>query len=157
MAADNDWSKPKARAIPKEGYFTLQQGRYTPDVFPNTGVSWLHHHRQDQARHRSCNPRGTARASRRPSRRVRMRSAHCSCIICGGCCSISAPTHTSCIKASSIRISTVHRGRRRAVQGDGRRHHLRAARRISGGLEDERSGLHHVRPRTPVPQLPRIR
>ena len=35
MAADNDWSKPKARAIPKEGYFTLQQGRYGP-TYPRT-------------------------------------------------------------------------------------------------------------------------
>src|SRR3954452_8114521 len=28
MASDNDWSAPKAMAIPKEGYFTPQQGRY---------------------------------------------------------------------------------------------------------------------------------
>jgi hypothetical protein len=35
MAADNDWSKPKARSIPKEGYFTLQQGRYGP-TYPRT-------------------------------------------------------------------------------------------------------------------------
>src|SRR5687768_5688250 len=35
MAADNDWSKPKARAIPKEGYFTLQAGRYGP-TYPRT-------------------------------------------------------------------------------------------------------------------------
>src|SRR5258705_12750545 len=35
MAADNDWSKPKARAIPKEGYFALQQGRYGP-TYPRT-------------------------------------------------------------------------------------------------------------------------
>ena len=53
MAADNDWSKPKALAIPKEGYFTLRTGTVRPDVSPNTGVSWLHDHREDQARHRS--------------------------------------------------------------------------------------------------------
>src|SRR6266436_3340386 len=35
MAADNDWSKPKALGIPKEGYFTLQQGRYGP-TYPRT-------------------------------------------------------------------------------------------------------------------------
>jgi hypothetical protein len=35
MAADNDWSTPKALAIPKEGYFTLQQGRYGP-TYPRT-------------------------------------------------------------------------------------------------------------------------
>ena len=30
-----DWSKPAAMAIPKEGYFKLEQGRYGP-VFPRT-------------------------------------------------------------------------------------------------------------------------
>ena len=28
MANDNDWSKPQAMAIPKEGYFTVERGRY---------------------------------------------------------------------------------------------------------------------------------
>ncbi|MGC2576650.1 MAG: hypothetical protein WA376_03650 [Terrimicrobiaceae bacterium] len=31
----NDWSKPAAMAIPKEGYFQLQQGRYGP-TYPRT-------------------------------------------------------------------------------------------------------------------------
>ena len=31
----NDWSKPAAMAIPKEGFFKLEQGRYGP-LFPNT-------------------------------------------------------------------------------------------------------------------------
>ena len=31
----NDWTKPAAMAIPKEGYFTLQQGRYGP-LYPRT-------------------------------------------------------------------------------------------------------------------------
>ena len=31
----NDWSKPAAAAIPKEGYFTLEQGRYGP-TYPRT-------------------------------------------------------------------------------------------------------------------------
>ena len=35
MAADNDWSTPKALAIPKEGYVALQQGRYGP-TYPRT-------------------------------------------------------------------------------------------------------------------------
>jgi hypothetical protein len=33
--ADDDWTRPRARAIPKEGYFTLPQGRYGP-IFPRT-------------------------------------------------------------------------------------------------------------------------
>ena len=32
---DPDWSKPAAKAIPKEGYFELTQGRFGP-VFPKT-------------------------------------------------------------------------------------------------------------------------
>ena len=31
----NDWTKPAARAIPKEGFFTLEQGRYGP-TYPRT-------------------------------------------------------------------------------------------------------------------------
>lgn len=31
----NDWSTPSAMAIPKEGYFTLEQGRYGP-IYPRT-------------------------------------------------------------------------------------------------------------------------
>jgi hypothetical protein len=35
MAEKNDWAKPRAMAIPKEGYFTLEEGRYGP-VYPAT-------------------------------------------------------------------------------------------------------------------------
>jgi hypothetical protein len=34
-ATDHEWSKPAAMAIPAEGYFELQRGRYGP-VFPRT-------------------------------------------------------------------------------------------------------------------------
>src|SRR5512143_1573143 len=32
---ENDWSKPAAMAIPKEGYFKLEKGRYGP-IYPKT-------------------------------------------------------------------------------------------------------------------------
>jgi hypothetical protein len=32
---ESDWTKPAAMAIPKEGYFTLEQGRYGP-ILPKT-------------------------------------------------------------------------------------------------------------------------
>jgi len=35
MTDDNSWTKPVATAIPKEGYFTLENGRYGP-TFPRT-------------------------------------------------------------------------------------------------------------------------
>ena len=35
LSERNDWTRPQALAIPKEGYFTLEQGKYGP-VFPRT-------------------------------------------------------------------------------------------------------------------------
>ena len=35
----SDWTKPAAMAIPKEGYFKLEQGRYGP-VFPKTPANY---------------------------------------------------------------------------------------------------------------------
>jgi hypothetical protein len=35
----SDWTKPAAMAIPKEGYFKLEQGRYGP-VFPRTPANY---------------------------------------------------------------------------------------------------------------------
>src|SRR5260370_34586600 len=34
-AKETDWSKPAGMAIPKEGYFTVQNGRYGP-IYPRT-------------------------------------------------------------------------------------------------------------------------
>ena len=39
MANDNDWSKPQAMAIPKEGYFTVEQGLHGP-IFPRTPAGY---------------------------------------------------------------------------------------------------------------------
>jgi hypothetical protein len=33
--AEDEWSKPAALAIPKEGYFALERGRYGP-IYPRT-------------------------------------------------------------------------------------------------------------------------
>jgi hypothetical protein len=38
-AKEGDWTKPAAMAIPKEGYFTLEQGRYGP-VYPKTPANY---------------------------------------------------------------------------------------------------------------------
>src|SRR4029450_8963803 len=34
-SAEHDWAKPAAMAIPKEGFFERQQGRYGP-IYPQT-------------------------------------------------------------------------------------------------------------------------
>ena len=157
MAADNDWSTPKALAIPKEGYFTLQQGRYGP-TYPRTPAchgftiiakikpgteadirAYGDTDREDHRRESAC--ARAAPAALPPVGAVRHRLRHV--------------LHVS--RHLRYGFRQVHRGRDRAVQGDGRRHHLREARRIPGGLEDERAGLHQVRSRTSVPELPRIR
>jgi hypothetical protein len=51
---DKDWAKPQAMAIPKEGYFSLEKVR--SDLSQNTGVPWVHDHREDQAWNRGRNP-----------------------------------------------------------------------------------------------------
>jgi hypothetical protein len=38
-ATTNDWTRPAAMAIPKEGYFKLEQGRFGP-VFPKTPANY---------------------------------------------------------------------------------------------------------------------
>src|SRR5262245_32687785 len=38
-AKASDWTKPAAMAVPKEGYFTLEQGRYGP-IFPKTPANY---------------------------------------------------------------------------------------------------------------------
>jgi len=38
-AKEGDWTKPAAMAIPKEGYFTLEQGRYGP-IYPKTPANY---------------------------------------------------------------------------------------------------------------------
>ena len=35
VTKQNDWTKPSAQSIPKEGYFALEQGRYGP-TYPRT-------------------------------------------------------------------------------------------------------------------------
>ena len=49
MANDNDWSKPQAMAIPKEGYFTAGAGAIRPGFPQNTRMLRFHHNRQNQA------------------------------------------------------------------------------------------------------------
>ena len=36
---ENDWTKPSAKAIPKEGYFNLEQGRFGP-TYPKTPANY---------------------------------------------------------------------------------------------------------------------
>ena len=101
-----DWTKPAAMAIPKEGYFELEKGRYGPIYPRDAGLPRLHHHREDQARDARTRSAPTARRSRRRSQGSRTRSRCSSSTTCAGSCSTSAATPTSCTRASSTPTST---------------------------------------------------
>ena len=53
-AKAGDWTKPAAMAIPKEGYFKLEQGRYGPNFrsAEDSGQLWLHGYCQESIRPR---------------------------------------------------------------------------------------------------------
>jgi hypothetical protein len=89
LTTGNDWTKPAALAIPKEGYFEIERGRYGP-VFPRTpacyGFSIIAKVKED-ARTRSAN---TARPSKQRSPKRRSSSRHYACTTCAGCSSTSA-------------------------------------------------------------------
>ena len=92
-----DWTKPTAMAIPKEGYFKLEQGRYGP-IFPRTPANYgftiiakVKPGKEDMARR-----------SNRPLMILPPCWRRCGCTIFVGSCSMSAPACTSCIKAFLI-------------------------------------------------------
>ena len=85
----HDWTKPAAIAIPKEGYFELERGRYGP-VFPAPRpamASRSSRRSRRVARTRSAN---TARPSKQRSPKRRSSSLHYACTTSAGCSSISA-------------------------------------------------------------------
>ena len=101
----DDWSKPAATAIPKEGYFTLEQGRYGP-TYPRTpachGFTIIAKIKPGT----EVRSAPTARRSKTRSPRAHTRSRRCSFITCDGCCSTSVRTSTSSTRAFSTLIST---------------------------------------------------
>ncbi len=100
-----DWTKPAAMAIPKEGFFELEQGRYGP-IYPKTPACYGFTIIAKIKPGRSRPSANTAARSRRPCRVCRMDSRCSSCITSAGSSSTSARTPTSCIRASSTPIST---------------------------------------------------
>ena len=103
---DHDWTKPAAMAIPKEGYFELERGRYGP-IFPRTPACYgfsiiakVKEGREEAVRaYGKQIEEAIAASSGRAWRR-------CSCTTCAGCSSTSAPACTSSTRASSTPTST---------------------------------------------------
>ncbi len=44
ISEKKDWTKPAAMAIPKEGFFKKEEGRYGPDLSKDSRLLWLHNH-----------------------------------------------------------------------------------------------------------------
>ena len=102
---DGDWSKPAAMAIPKEGYFELERGRYGP-VYPRTPACYgfsiiakVKDGREEVVRAYGKQIEEAIAAAPKSSRR-------CGCTTCAGCSSTSDPACISSIRASSTPTST---------------------------------------------------
>ena len=102
---DADWTKPGAMAIPKEGYFALEQGRYGP-IYPRTpacyGFTIIAKIKPGTERRSGVREEIEEAIDDEPE----LPRAAASCTTCDGCSSTSVRTSTSCIRASSIPIST---------------------------------------------------
>ena len=154
----NDWTKPAAMAIPKEGFFEdVEQGRYGP-IFPKTpacyGFTII----------AKIKP-GTEEAIREYGKKIEKAMA-------------GLPDCLAVLKLHYLRWVLFDIGKDTYFMYQGifdtdfdkytedavalfskyrHQHGLRESRRVPRGLEDERAGVHQVRPRAPVPELPGIR
>ena len=147
---DGDWTKPAAMAIPKEGYFELERGRYGP-LFPRTpacyGFSIIAKVKEgreddgprvrqdDRGDHRGQSGGAGAAAAALPALgavRRRVRPA------------LPVPGHLR------HRLRQVHRGRGQLFSATGITTVFTESRRVPRGLEGEPGGVHQVRPRAPV-------
>ena len=152
-----DWTKPAAMAIPKEGFFKLEQGRYGP-IFPKTpanygftiiakikpgqGAGHPGVRQEDRGHHRR--PAGWSRraqAALPALGAVRHRQ--------GDLLHVSGDLRH--------RFRQVHRGRRRPLHEVRHQHDLREPGGLPRRLEDQHAGVHRVRARAPASQLPRVR
>ena len=155
--ATQDWTKPQAMAIPKEGYFELQQGKYGP-VYPKTPACYGF----------------TIIAKIKPGREEVIRGYGKT--IEGG--DQRLPGHARAAEAALPALGTVRHRQRYLLHVSGHlRHRFRQVHRrrcraftkygvntvfenLEGFPEDWKTnvpGLHQVRSRSSVPQLPGIR
>ena len=155
----HDWTKPAAMAIPKGGFFEdkVEQGRYGP-IFPKTpacyGFTII----------AKIKP-GTEQTIREYGKKIEEAVA-------------GLPDVLAVLKLHYLRWVLFDIGGDTYFMYQGifdtdfdkytedavalftevrHQHGLREPRRVPRGLEDERPGVHQVRPRAPVPELPRIR
>ena len=152
-ATDQTWSKPAAIAIPKEGYFELERGRYGPVYPAHAGMLRLLDHRQGQGGARRGRPRVRQADRRGDQGQPRRARAAAAALPALGCSSMSGRGCTSSTRASSAPTSTsTPRTRWRC---SARPESRQSSTNLEGFPEDwhEKPGcLRQVRPRAPVPR-----
>ena len=153
----DDWTKPAALAIPKEGYFTLEQGRYGP-TYPRTPachgftiIAKIKPGTEADIRAYGKRIEDTIAASPHALAPLQLHYLRWVLFDIGpdkyfmyqGIFDTDFDKYTEdavqLFKATGV--DTIFE----KLEG------------FPDGLEDERAGLHQVRPRTPVSELPRIR
>ena len=134
-------------------------GAATARSYPqDAGLLRVLDHRQGEGGPRGGRPGIRQDRSRRRSRAARRCWRRCGCTTCGGCCSTSGPACTFSTRASSTPTSTsTPRTRSQLFSATGITTVFTNLEGFPGGLEGEPGGIHQVRPRAPVPQLPGVR
>ena len=152
-----DWTQPAAMAIPEEGYFTHEQGRYGP-LYPKTPANYgftiiakIKPGREEAIRALRKEDRG--RCCGRPQ---------CPCAVEAALSALGALRHRQrhvFYVPGNFRYGfrQIHRRRYPALHTDWHQHRVREPRRVPDGLENECASLRQVRPRTPAPELPGVR
>ena len=154
---DQDWTKPSAMAIPPEGYFKEERGRYGP-VFPRTPACYgfsiiakVKEGREEAVRAYGKQIEEAIKGSPDVLAPLRLHYLALGAVRRRVGSALPIPGHLR------HRLRQVHRGRRAAVQSDRHHHRVHQSRGFPGGLEGEPGGVHQVRPRPPGAQLPRVR
>ena len=151
-----DWTKPAAMAIPEGGFVEdkVEQGRYGP-IFPKTpacyGFSILAKiiPGREPVFYEYARNIEKAVASQ-PDILAVLKLHYLRWVLFP----IKGDTYFMYHGHLRHRLRQVHRGCGRNFCGIGSQHRLRKSGGLSEGLEDERPGVHQVRPRASVPELP---
>ena len=154
-ATDHDWTKPAALAIPKEGYFELERGRYGP-IFPRTPACYgfsIIAKVKGAARTRSARTARHRRSDRsEPECLAPLKLHYLRWVLFDiGGPALPVPGHLR------HRLRQVHRGCGRSCSARPASPRSSSISRAFPRTGRRTRGVHQVRPRAPVPELPGIR
>ena len=152
-----DWTKPAAMAIPKEGYFKLEQGRYGP-VFPKTPANYgltmiakVKPGREQAIReHGKIMEKAVAES---PSLLAPLKLHYVRWVLFN----IGGQTYFMYQGIFDTDFDKLYRRCRCDFQQLGAHHYVRKPGRLPDGLENKRAGVRKVRARPSLAKLPGIR